>query len=327
MKNVNLRLRALVDSLCDYTFNFHYLNQKLDPNSQIPNQAGSSYTYQDLVDALKSGADVHIEGDVGKRLAYSMGVDLKHMGGSGKPEPAGRVFVNGSVGGEAGMGMVAGELYISGTVHEPLGNIIEVVSDIDGYKTFRSITDIMCSGPGEDTLVSNSLDEGNNILTINDGILRGTIGARMDCRGTVRVESDAYNGTGLLMRQGIVYVKGNAGMNTGSRLAGGTVVISGNVDEFAGAYMRSGILVINEAKGYVGANMTGGAIYSKKKVPLSPPATPVKKSGENSKMLRRVIGAGQLEVMLYNKYEVGAEKEQYMKVRMRDGSVVMRKVE
>jgi len=73
--------------------------------------------------------------------------------------------------------------------------------------------------------------------------------------------------------------------------------------------------------------MTGGAIYSKKKVPLSPPATLVKKSSENSKMLRRVLGVGQLEAMLYNKYEVGAEKEQYMKVRMRDGSVVMRKVE
>ena len=327
MKNVNIQLTAPVDNLCDYTFNFHYLNQKLNPDSRIPNQAGSSYNYQNLVDALKGGADVHIKGDVGERLAYSMGADLKHLGGSGRPEPAGRIFVNGSVGREAGMGMVAGALYISGTVQEPLGNIIEVVSDVGGYRKFCSITDIMCSGPGEDTLVSNSLDEDDNILILNDGILRGTIGARMDCRGTVRVEGDAYNGTGLLMRQGIVYVEGNVGMNTGSRLAGGTVAISGKVDEFAGVYMKSGSLVIKEAKGYVGANMTGGAIYSKKKVPLSPPATPVKKSVENIKMLRRVLGVGHLEAMLYNKYEVGAEKEQYMKVRMRDGSVVMRKVE
>ena len=327
MKNVNIRLTALVDNLCDYTFNFHYLNQKLDPNSRIANQAGSSYNYQNLVDALKGGSDVHINGDVGERLAYSMGADMKHLGGSGRPEPAGRVFVNGSVGREAGMGMVSGALYISGTVQEPLGNIIEVASDVDGYRKFRSITDIMCSGPDEDTLVSNSLDKDDNILILNDGILRGTIGARMDCRGTVRVEGDAYNGTGLLMRQGIVYVEGNAGMNTGSRLAGGTVVISGKVDEFAGVYMRSGNLVIKEARGYVGANMTGGDIYSKRKVPLSPPATPVKKSVENIKMLRRVLGVGHLEAMLYNKYEVGAEKEQYMKVYMRDGSVVMRKVE
>ena len=327
MKNVNIRLTVPVDNLCDYTFNFHYLNQKLDPNSRIANQAGSSYNYQNLVDALKGGSDVHIKGDVGERLAYSMGADLKHLGGSGRPEPAGRVFVNGSVGGEAGMGMVSGALYISGTVQEPLGNIIEVASDVDGYRKFRSITDIMCSGPDEDTLVSNSLDKDDNILILNDGILRGTIGARMDCRGTVRVEGNAYNGTGLLMRQGIVYVEGNAGMNTGSRLAGGTVVISGKVDEFAGVYMKSGNLVIKEARGYVGANMTGGDIYSKRKVPLSPPATPVKKSVENIKMLRRVLGVGHLEAMLYNKYEVGAEKEQYMKVYMRDGSVVMRKVE
>jgi len=325
MKNINIRLKDPVDSLCDYTFNSHYLNQ--DPDYPIPNQDGSSYTYQDLVDALKGGADVHIEGDVGERLAYSMGANPKHLGGSGRPEPAGRVFVNGSVGGEAGMGMVSGTLYISQTVQEPLGNIIEVSSDVEGYRKFSSITDIMCSGPGEDTLVSNYHNKADNILILNDGILRGTIGARMDCRGTVRVKGDAYNGTGLLMRQGIVYVTGNAGMNTGSRLAGGTVVISGNVDEFAGAYMRSGHLVIKEAKGYVGANMIGGAIYSKKKVPLSPPATPVKKSGENSKMLRRVLGVGPLEAMLYNKYEVGVEKEQYMTVHMRDGSVVMRKVE
>ncbi|NOR48861.1 MAG: formylmethanofuran dehydrogenase, partial [Methanosarcinaceae archaeon] len=196
MENVNIRLTAQVDNLCDYTFNFHYLNQKLNPDSRIPNQTDSSYNYQNLVDALKGGADVHIKGDVGEHLAYSMGADLKHLGGSGRPEPVGRVFVNGSVGGEAGMGMVAGVLYISGTVQEPLGNIIEVVSDVDGYRKFCSITDIMCSRPGEDTLVSNSLDEDDNILILNDGILRGTIGARMDCMGTVIVEGDAYNGTG-----------------------------------------------------------------------------------------------------------------------------------
>lgn len=79
-----------MDSLCDYTFNFHYLNQKLDPDFPIPDQAGSSYTYQELVDALKGGANVNIKGDVGKRPAYSMGADL-NLCGSGRPEPAGRV--------------------------------------------------------------------------------------------------------------------------------------------------------------------------------------------------------------------------------------------
>lgn len=173
MKNVKFRLTALVDSLCDYTFNFYYLNQKLETDSLILDQAESSYTYQDLVDALKNGADVHIKGDVGERLAYSMGVDMKHQGGSGRPKPAGRVFVDGSVGSEAGMGMMSGTLYISGTVQAPRGNIIEVAPDMDGYRKFRSITDIMCSGPGEDTLVSNSLGKENNILILNDGILRG----------------------------------------------------------------------------------------------------------------------------------------------------------
>ncbi|MCG7849024.1 MAG: formylmethanofuran dehydrogenase [ANME-2 cluster archaeon] len=327
MQDISLVLTSPLDNLCDYTFNFHYLNQKLDPESQIPDQTEGSYTYLDLVDGLKNGADVHIKGDVGERLAFSMGVDLKHLGGTGKPDLAGRIFVDGNVGAEVGMGMVAGMLYVSGTLKEPLGNIIEVASDEEGYRKFRSITDIMCNGPGEDTPVSNSLDEDENILTLSDGILRGTIGARMDCRGTVVVEGDAYNGTGLLMRRGTVHVKGSAGMNTGSRLDGGTVVVSGIVDEFAGAYMKSGNIVINDAKGYVGANMTGGAIFSKKKVSLSPPATPGKKSGDNSKMLRRVLDAGRLEAMLYNKYEVGSKKDECVKVHMRDGSVIMRKVD
>ena len=327
MEEISLVLTSPVDNLCDYTFNFHYLNQKLDPESQIPDQTEGSYTYLDLVDVLKKCADIHIKGDVGERMALGMGGDLTHLGGSGRPKPAGRVFVNGNVGAEAGMGMVAGALYVSGTLKEPLGNIIEFASDEEGYRKFRSITDIMCNGPGEDTLLSNSLDKKENILTLSDGILRGTIGARMDCRGTVIVEGDGYNGTGLLMRRGTVYVKGSAGMNTGSRLDGGTVVVSGKVDEFAGAYMKSGNLVINDAKGYVGANMIGGAIYSRKKVSLSPPAAPGKKSGENSKMLRRVLDVGGLEAMLYNKYEVGSKKDEYVKVHMRDGSMIMRNVD
>jgi formylmethanofuran dehydrogenase subunit C len=39
------------------------------------------------------------------------------------------------------------------------------------------------------------------------------------------------------------------------------------------------------------------------------------------------MDAGGVESMLYNKYEVGEEKEKYMEVRMRDGSIVMRKIE
>ncbi|HUW66428.1 MAG TPA: formylmethanofuran dehydrogenase [Candidatus Nanoarchaeia archaeon] len=324
MENICLELSAQVDNLCDYSFNFNWQDEKLDPASIIPYQQGSSYTYQDLVDALKSGNDVHIKGDVGARFAYSMGVDLEHFGGTGKPGSAGRVFVDGNVGVEAGMGMVSGILYVNGTIELPFGNIIEVVSDIEGYRKYRSITDIICNGLSNDSLIHNSLDDAT--LIINDDILRGTIGARMDCRGTVIVEGNAYNGTGLLMRRGTVYIKGCAGMNTGSRLDGGTVVVGDKADEFAGAYLKSGNLIFNDAKGYVGAGMTGGAIYSKTKVSVSPPAASGKKSGENSTMLRRVLDIGRLEAMQYHKYEMGPQKPEFAKVRMRDGSVIMRKV-
>ena len=324
METISLELSAQVDNLCDYSFNFHWQDQKLDPASVIPHQQGSSHTYQDLVDALKTGNDVHIKGDVGARFAHSMGADLKHFGGTGKPVSAGRVFVDGNMGVEAGMGMVSGILYINGTIEQPTGNIIEVGSDIEGYRKYRSITDVMCNGLGDDILIHNSLVDAT--LIINDKIIRGTIGARMDCRGTVIVEGDAQNGTGLLMRRGTVYIKGCAGMNTGSKLDGGTVVVSDKVDEFAGAYMKSGNLIFNDAKGYVGAGMTGGAIFSKKKVSVNPPATSVKKSSENNTMLRRVLDIGRLEAMQYHKYEVGPKKQEYNKVHMRDGSVIMRKV-
>jgi len=292
----------------------------------VPHQKIGSYTYQDLVEVLRTGGDICIIGDVGARFAYNMGVDLKHFGGTGRHEPTGRVFINGDVGAEAGMGMVNGILYTSGTIKEPMGNIIEVNSHIDGYRKFRSITDIMCNGLKNDVLIQNSLNGTENIMTISDSLLRGTIGARMDCKGTINVEHDAYNGTGLLMRRGIVHIKGNAGLNTASRLNGGTVVVKGKADEFAGAYMKAGGLIVNNTKGYAGAGMTGGAIYSKKKLSIGSPATPAKRNSEDSVMLRRVLGIGRLEAMLYHKYEAGPQKEEYITVHMRDGSVIKRKV-
>lgn len=326
MEIVELELTQPADHLCDCTFNFHWQGGKIDPHSVIPHQAVSTYTYNDLVDALKKGGNIRIKGDVGNRLAYSAGADLAHVGGTGRPEPAGRIFVNGNVGIEAGMGMVAGTLYVSGIIEEPVGNIIEVASDVNGYRKYCSITDVMCGGSTDQLSGANSMDRESATLTIRDNVLRGTIGARMDCRGTVIVEGDAFNGTGLLMRRGTVRIKGNAGMNTGTRLCGGTVVVDGTADNFAGAYMKSGSLIINNAAGYAGAGMTGGAIYSRKKIRVSPPAAEGKKNAENSTMLRRILGIGRLEAMLYNKYEVGQIKEEYVKVNMRDGSVVMRKV-
>ncbi|TKY92447.1 MAG: formylmethanofuran dehydrogenase [Candidatus Methanomarinus sp.] len=323
---IEIDLSSPVDNLCDYSFNFYWQNQQLNPQSMVPHQRTGSYTYQNLVEVLRTGGDICIIGDVGARFAYNMGVDLKHFGGTGGHEPTGRVFINGDIGAEAGMGMVGGILYTSGTIKEPMGNIIEVKSHIDGYRKFRSITDIMCNGLKNDVLIQNSLNETENTMTIGDGLLRGTIGARMDCSGTINVEHDAYNGTGLLMRRGIVHISGNAGLNTASRLDGGTVVVRGKADEFAGAYMKAGRLVVNNAKGYAGAGMTGGSIYSKKNLSVGTPATPAKRDSEDSVMLRRVLGIGRLEAMLYHKYEVGSNEDEYETVHMRDGSMIKRKI-
>ncbi|HJH32762.1 MAG TPA: formylmethanofuran dehydrogenase [Methanosarcinaceae archaeon] len=325
--DIRIELTAPVNNICDYTFDFHWQNQQLDPVSVIPDQSGTQFTYSDLVDALKGGTDIHIKGDVGARFAYSLGVNLKHSGGSGNSEFAGRVFVDGNVGEEAGMGMVSGTLYISGDVAEPLGNIIEVGSDVQGYRKFRSITDILYNGLDTDTIISNIFDEEERRLTLDDGIVRGTLGARCGRMASIVVEGDAYNGTGLLMRHGMIIVKGDAGMNTGAHLDGGTVIVLGTVDEFAGAYMKGGVLVFKNAKGYVGAGMKDGAIYSKKKVKTSPPSGKSRMKGKDSSLLKNLLDIGRVESMLYNKYEIEEEKEKYITVHMRDGSVITRKVE
>ncbi|WP_370572582.1 formylmethanofuran dehydrogenase [Methanomethylovorans sp.] len=319
-----IRILEPIDNLCDYTFNFCWNDSKLRPEDIIHFQEGTYFTYADLVAMLKAGGDLHIEGNVGKRLAYSMGTDLKHLGGTGKMEKAGNVFVEGDVGPEAGMGMASGSLYVKGNIAEPLGNLLEVTSDVEGYRKFRSITDILCNGPGKDALKANSLTE--NTLKLNDGILRGTIGARCNWQGTIVVEEDVYNGTGVLMQQGTIVINGNAGMNTGSHLNGGTVVVHGNVGEFSGAYMKDGKLIFMDAKGYVGAGMTGGAIYSKKKASTSPPAAKARMEKEDIELIRKTMETGRVESMLFNKYEPEKEKEKFVAVHMRDGSIVMRKI-
>ncbi len=319
-----MKILKPVDSLCDYTFNFCWNDSKLQPEDVIPFQEGTSITYRDLVAALKAGKDLYIDGNAGKRLAYSMGTDLKHLGGTGKIETAGNIFIEGDVGPEAGMGMVSGSLYVRGDIAEPWGNILEVTSDVTGYRKFRSITDILSNGPGQDTLKKNSLTE--NTLILNDGILRGTIGARCNWEGTIIVEGNVYNGTGVLMQKGTVIVKGDAGMNTGSHLDGGTVVVHGSVGEFSGAYMKDGRLAVINAKGYVGAGMTGGAVYSKKKASTSPPAAKAKLEKDDIEFIRKIMETGRVESMLYNKYEAEKEKEKFVKVHMRDGSIVMRKI-
>lgn len=322
-----LVLEGTADYICDYTFNFYWHNNSLNPDSLIPGQNGSTFTYNDIINELKAGGDVRITGNVGKNFAYSLGADIKHLGGSGEIEKAGRIFIDGNIGPEAGMGMVSGTLYVKGDIEYPLGNIVEIASDVPGYRKFCSITDILCNGSVSDELIDNEFNGSERILILKDGILRGTVAARCPCVSKVIIEGDAYNGTGMLSRKATVIVNGNAGMNTGSHLDGGTVVVHGEVGEFAGAYMKDGKLIFLNAKGFIGAGMEGGAIYSKNKAKTSPPAARSRMKGEDSSLMRQFMDAGRVESMLYNKYEKDEEKEKYVEVRMRDGSVVMRKID
>ncbi len=318
-----LTLKERMDNLCDYTYNFTWQNNKFRPESVIPSQEGTSYTYQDLVDELRNRRELHIIGSAGKRLCYSMGVDLAHFGGTGTPEKAGKVYVEGDVSSEMGMGMVSGEIYVKGAVEEPVGNVVEVMSDESGYRKFRSITDILCAGLGKDVLVKNNFDEREKHLLLDDGVLRGTIAARCNCDAVVVADGDVYNGTGLLMQKGVVHVRGDAGMNTGAHLDGGTVIVEGMAGEFAGAYMKKGVLILKDAKGFVGANMKEGAIFAKKKVKTAPPVEELAMAEVDAKLLMKYLDIGHVEAMGYHKYGLMRERL----VRMRDGSVVVRKVD
>ncbi len=315
-----LTLKERLDNLCDYTYNFTWQNNKIRPGSIVPFQKNTSFAYNDLVDELRKGKEVHIIGSAGKRLGYSMGVDLEHFGGSGAPETAGKIYVEGDVSSEMGMGLVSGEIYVKGAVEEPVGNVVEIVSDEPGYRKFRSITEVLCKGTDE--LIGNNYDMQKRHLHLDDRVLRGTIAARCGCEAFVTVEGDAYNGTGLLMQKGVVHVTGDAGMNTGAHLDGGTVIVEGTTGEFAGAYMKKGVLILRDAKGFVGANMKDGVIFAKKKVKTAPPVEELSMAEVDAKLLMKYLDIGHVEAMGYHKYGLVRERL----VRMRDGSVVVSKI-
>ncbi len=319
---MELELTERVDNLCDYTYNFTWQNNKLRPETVIPFQKATRYTYKDLVDELRNGGEVRIKGNAGKMLGYSMGVDLAHFGGTGLPGKAGKIYVEGDVSQEMGMGMVSGSIYVKGSVEEPVGNVVEVASDAQGYRKFRAITEILSGDLAGGALVKNNFDEGKKHLLLDDGILRGTIAARCEIEATVTVEGDVYNGTGLLMKKGVVHVNGDAGMNTGAHLDGGVVIVEGTAGEFAGAYMKKGVLILKNAKGFVGANMKDGVIFARKKVKTAPPVEELSMAEEDAKLIMKYLDIGHVEAMGYHKY--GLVKERL--VRMRDGSVVVRKV-
>jgi len=300
---MQLELSAPVDCIADFTYNFYWQHRgsKLEPSDPIPHQEGSAYTYRDVVEALKRGDDIHVTGDVGHRLCSSFGVDLHFFSGTGATIPVGDVIVDGNVDTRMGISMTAGVVYVAGAIKAPTGNVVEVASDRTGYRKYRSITDVVCNGLRDDTLVPPNVLSGKQ-LTVSDGLVRDTVGARCTCDARICVEGDVDLSTGILMRLGTVVVTGSAGMNSGALLNGGTVVIRGDADAFAGIDMRSGVLLIGGTpQGYLGANKRGGTIYARGAKAL-PPSKAVAVTGNDIALVSRHLGISQLHAMMFKKF-------------------------
>ena len=271
-----------VDCLCDFTFNFHWQHkgEKLDPTWKIPH---NDLTFGDLVEHLKTGGDIRINGDTGHRLASSMGVDLKYFGGSGNDTPVGDIYVDGDADTRMGISMARGNIYVKGAVKEPMGNLVEVKSDVKGYRKYRSITDIMHQGLQGDKLVSCDLV--GSKLVINDGTVKDTVGARLDREAEIIFHGKVDLSTGILMRKGIVRVNGPAGKNSGALLNGGTLIINGNTDDFTAIDMIKGKIIVNgDAGKFLAANKKTGVIFAKKGRPI-PPADEKPVSAEDRNLL------------------------------------------
>ena len=257
-----------VDCLCDFTFNFHWQHkgEKLDPSWKIPH---NDLTYGDVVEHLKSGGDVLINGDAGHRLASSMGVDLKYFGGNGNDVSVGDVYVDGDADTRMGISMTRGNIYVKGEVKEPMGNLVEVKTDAPGYQKYRSITDILHQGLLRDKMVSCRLI-GNKLL-IDDKTVKDTVGARLDRDAEIVVNSNVDLSTGILMRNGKVHIKGQAGKNSGALLNGGTLIIDGDTDDFTGIDMIKGMIIVNgDAGKFMAAGKKSGKILAKKGRPIPP---------------------------------------------------------
>jgi formylmethanofuran dehydrogenase subunit C len=177
--------------------------------------------------------------------------------------------VDGNVDSRMGISMVRGTIYVKGQLKEPFGNLIEVKSDIKGYKKFKSITDIMMNGLNGEKLIGAEL-RGNKLI-IGEGHIRDTVGARLNRDVEIIHNGDVDLSTGILMRQGVVRVNGNAGNNAGALLNGGTVVINGNCDDFSAIEMIKGTLVVNgDAGKFMGAQRKSGVIFAKNGSPIPP---------------------------------------------------------
>lgn len=257
-----------VDCLCDFTYNFYWQHngEKLSPEWKI---AGTDLTFKDLVEHLKKGGTVKINGNAGHRLGSSMGTDLKFFGGTGKEIDVGDIIVEGDVDTRMGISMVKGSIYIKGNVKEPAGNLVKVKSDMKGYKKFKSITDIMMNGLEGDKLEGNQMD--GNRLIIDDGMVRDTVGSRLDADKEIIVNGNVDLSTGILMRKGTVRINGSTGKNTGALLNGGTVIINGSCDDFTAIDMIKGSVIVNGNAGkFLAANKKSGVVFAKDGSPIPP---------------------------------------------------------
>ena len=285
-----------IDCLCDFTFNFHWQHkgEKLDPTWKIPH---NDFTFGDVVEHLKSGGDVCINGDAGHRLASSMGVDLKYFGGAGNDIPVGDIYVEGNADSRMGISMARGNIYVNGDVKEPLGNLVEVKSDFKDYRKYRSITDIMHHGLQGDEMVSCQMI-GNKLL-IDDGTVKDTVGARLNKDAEIIKNGSVDLSTGILMRKGTVRINGPAGKNSGALLNGGTLIIDGDTDDFTGIDMIKGMIVVNgDAGKFMAANKKSGEILARKGRPI-PPASEKPLSNED----RNIILSSGFNPKSFKKFE------------------------
>jgi len=282
--------------LCDFTFDFYWqhLGSRLDMDGTV-----SGISFRKMVQALRQGETVRIQGDAGSRLGSSLGVDLLRLGGKGGPiEQTGRIIVDGDVGSHMGISMLRGAIYVSGEVMPPLGNVVQAESDLSGYRKFISITEVLEKGRA--ILLPNEVSERG--LAIKDGIIRDTLGARNPTCKEIIIQGDAGMSTGILMRSGLIEIEGDAGPNTGVLMRGGRIVVLGRTGDFTAAEMRAGEIIIEgDAGSFACARMRGGAVYARKAKSV-PPARMNSPDDKEQGMLSRVLGIPLLHAMMYRKF-------------------------
>jgi len=282
--------------LCDFTFDFYWQHHgsRLDKDDTV-----GGISFRKMVQALREGGTVRIRGDTGSRLGSSLGVDLLRLGGKGGPiEQTGSIIVDGDVGCHMGISMLRGAIYVSGRILPPLGNVMEAESDLTGYKKFVSVTEVLEKHLA--VLPPNDLSDG--ILTIEDGQIRDTLGARNPTQKSLVLQGDAGMSTGILMRSGLIDVQGDAGPNTGVLMQGGRIVVHGRTGEFTGAEMRAGEIIIEgDAGSFACARMKGGAIYARQGKCV-PPARIQNTEGREQAMISRVLDIPLMHAMMYKKF-------------------------